>query len=219
MRKEEAETIGQLLEPYQFKTVINIGAGDVIKQKKNKPWIQQCIFNSLQDKGAEIVHTDIFSFDGIDVLADFTSAQVDQKFSTFDGPRLFLFNNVLEHIPSELVPKICSNINKCLSQGDALVVSVPFQYPFHADPIDTMFRPSPQDLAVLFSHKWCFTDVIEAGSYLEEIQKMHWSKAIRKLLKPFWFLQSPTRYRENMSRLKFLFQPYKITIVMTVSSD
>ena len=34
MRKEEAETIGQLLEPYQFKTVINIGAGDVIKQKK-----------------------------------------------------------------------------------------------------------------------------------------------------------------------------------------
>ena len=219
MRRQEAEQIGQIVKSFKFQTVINIGAGNVTKQQKNKPWIKDCIFDVLTDQGSKIVHTDLFKFDGIDVTADFTEDTVNETFSAFHGPRLFLLCNVLEHIPTPLIQKICDNVKKCLFHDDALVISVPFDYPFHADPIDTMFRPSPQDLAALFNKKWEFSDVIEAGSYREELQEMHWSKALRKLTKPLWFLQSPTRYHENISRLKYLLKPYKVTIVMTMGSS
>jgi len=31
-----------------------------------------------------------------------------------------------------------------------LVVSVPHSYPFHADPIDTLFRPAPDEVVTMF---------------------------------------------------------------------
>ena len=32
-----------------------------------------------------------------------------------------------------------------------LIVTVPFSYPYHRDPIDTMYRPSPSELSQLFA--------------------------------------------------------------------
>ena len=38
-----------------------------------------------------------------------------------------------------------------LPKGGLLFVTVPFSYPHHRDPIDTMYRPSPGELARLFA--------------------------------------------------------------------
>jgi hypothetical protein len=53
---------------------------------------------------------------------------------------------------------------------------------------------------------------VNAGSYLEEFSKMGTLKKIRKLLKPFWIFQKPSKWLEN-HRLFYLIKTYKITIV------
>src|SRR5207249_5025580 len=62
--------------------------------------------------------------------------------------RSLICSNLLEHVvnPGE----IAAAATAAIAIGGLLLVSVPYRFPYHADPIDTMFRPSPVELAELF---------------------------------------------------------------------
>ncbi len=54
----------------------------------------------------------------------------------------------LEHVHN---PKdICAAIVEIIKEKGYLIVTVPFLYPYHNDPFDTMFRPDINELALLF---------------------------------------------------------------------
>ena len=56
--------------------------------------------------------------------------------------------NVLEHVrdPGEFARR-CAML---VRPGGVIVVTVPRSYPHHADPIDTLYRPTPEEAAALF---------------------------------------------------------------------
>lgn len=135
--------------------------------------------------------------------------------SVTQGPRLFVLANVLEHIPVNAREELVNKIYRSMSTGDALLITVPFDYPFHADPIDTMYRPSPSELSLLAPLNWTEQLIVTSGSYKEEFLKMGFLKRIRKLLKPLWIFQRPSKWKEN-HRLFYLFKPYKVSLAFGV---
>jgi hypothetical protein len=56
-------------------------------------------------------------------------------------PKALLCCNLLEHV---LDPeRLALHCLELLPRGGLLFVTVPFSYPYHRDPIDTMYRPDP----------------------------------------------------------------------------
>ena len=102
-----------------------------------------------------------------------------------------------------------------MKSKDRLMITVPYDYPHHADPIDTMYRPSPSELKKLLPLTWLEGEIVSAGSFKEEFSHMNILKKIRKLLKPLWIFQKPSKWLEN-HRLFYLFKPYQITIVFGI---
>jgi 2-polyprenyl-3-methyl-5-hydroxy-6-metoxy-1,4-benzoquinol methylase len=60
---------------------------------------------------------------------------------------VFAFN-LLEHVSN--YNKAAKNISSVIPKGGYLFVSCPREFPYHPDPIDNGFRPTPAELAGLF---------------------------------------------------------------------
>lgn len=219
MRLEESEEIAKILEKLEYKNYfracLNLGCGDVEHLFKSKPWVDKNIFAALRSEGTKIIHVDAFNFPGVDLVQDLSLPNSMSFVSVTQGPRLFVLANVLEHIPVNAREELVNKIYRSMSTGDALLITVPFDYPFHADPIDTMYRPSPSELSLLAPLNWTEQLIVTSGSYKEEFLKMGFLKRIRKLLKPLWIFQRPSKWKEN-HRLFYLFKPYKVSLAFGV---
>ena len=213
MRYQEAEVVGAIMQKVALDTCINLGSGDIVHQRTKKPWVEGFVFDPLRSRGVKIVHTDLIMSDGVDLKIDLSSEGDLQMLKKIGNSRVFLLCNVLEHVPEEFRPTIVSSIKSIMNRFDHLIVTVPFRYPFHADPIDTGYRPSATELSTAIGLSITFAETIPAGNFREELLGMSPVKRLRKILKPLYPFQKPCKYRENLSRLKFLFRNYEITVV------
>jgi hypothetical protein len=224
MRYEESCAIKSMLSDYQlrvgrpFAHVINLGSGDVDKLKNDKPWVFENVFLPLKISGANIIHSDFKNFGGVTHVCDLRLPEALSFTKDMHGPKLFILANVLEHVPKTARNNILNKIFSAMKKDDGLLVTVPNQYPYHPDPIDTLYRPSPQDLYGLIKLNWIEGKVIAAGSYREEFLNMKTLKKIRKILKIFFPFQSPKEYLNNLHRFLYLFKKYKVTLVFGVQS-
>lgn len=226
MRKEEAEYIGRLLfeglKEYGTEYVaVNLGAGDQVKLDNTKPWIKCEIWSPLAELGIPVIHTDIRRFAGIDKTLDLGDLNLEQSIIDLckgKKPMLFLCN-VLEHLPPDVFKNVVAKIPEVVKNHNGMLIcSVPYQYPYHADPIDNGFRPSPEELssALEMSGDFCVSkcESVEAGSFYNEVLGMDRLKRIRVFLRPLWLFCGVKRYRERVARLAFLFKPYSVTILV-----
>jgi hypothetical protein len=196
-----------------IKTFINLGCGDIEQLQHSKPWINDNVIHPLNIRNIKIINLDIFKYDSVDYVADLSHKTSLEFIKKTEAPRLLLLGNVLEHVPSNLRTKILNNIFSSMANGDKLIISVPNDYPYHADPIDTLYRPSPDQIKTLLPLDWDVCQILECGSYYDEFKKMVFLKKIRKILKPFWIFQSPKKWLES-HRLLFLFKKYKILVLL-----
>ena len=213
MRYQEAAIVGKLLGNITPDSCINLGSGDPIHQRLKKPWIDKLIFGPLQSRGVRIIHTDLVVRDGVDLKIDLSSEKDLHKLKKIGSSRVFLLCNVLEHVPAEFRVLMINSIVSIMNRFDHLIITVPFCYPYHADPIDTGYRPTAAELSSAIGLKVTFAQTIPAGNFREELLEMTPAKRLRKLLKPLYPFQKLSKYRENLSRLKFLFRNYEVTIV------
>jgi len=215
MRLEESLEIRSSLERHIKKigSVINLGSGDIHKLKKDKPWVFKHVFDPLTKKSL-VIHADIDSFNGACQVCDLTKFDALDFIKSTPRPRLFILANVLEHVPKKSVKIILSKIFKAMNKGDFFLITAPYRYPYHPDPIDSMYRPGPMAITKLIPLTWLDMKIIECGSFKEEFSKMNLSKKIRKILKLFFIFQSINNYLRNAHRLLYLFQSYKITMVL-----
>jgi hypothetical protein len=95
---------------------------------------------SAAARGVELVLVDMRAGPGVDAQADLTDP-ADMLCLTGLQPPALLCCNLLEHAaePDRLAPHCLA----MLSDGGLVFVTVPYSYPHHRDPIDTMYRPSP----------------------------------------------------------------------------
>ena len=135
------------LESGEVFPLLNVGSHTAEFRAQGQPWIEREIFAPLAARGGQVVHTDIRAAAGVDLVGDL----LDPAFREYLRWRKFrsvMFCNVLEHV-SQREP-IAHVVADVVAPGGLLFVSCPHDFPYHPDPIDTLFRPSVAELAALF---------------------------------------------------------------------
>ena len=118
--------------------------------------------------------------------------------------------NLLEHVIEP--DRLACHCLDLVAAGGLLFVTVPFSYPYHRDPIDTMYRPNPAELAELLrGARLLDSTILDTGvSYLDAVRERPWL-----LLRHLWRLPIPflsfERWKRSMARLYWLAAEYRIT--------
>lgn len=179
MFKAEARWLRSALDsfpPGRLSPLLNLGSGSAARREVIQPWIEGEVFCPLRSRGVEVLHIDMRELPGVDVRADLTDmADVRQLLPL--RPRALLCANLLEHVlDPERLARNCLNL---LAEGGLLFVTVPFSYPYHRDPIDTLYRPDPAELAELFlGTRLLDSTILGAGeSYRDAVRERPWIHA------------------------------------------
>ena len=195
--------------PERLSPLLNLGSSSAVVRKAIQPWIDAEVFCPLRGRGVETLHVDMRELPGVDVRADLTDASDVERLSAL-RPNALLCCNLLEHVlePKQLA-RHCLDI---LPRGGLVFVTVPFSYPYHRDPIDTLYRPSPAELSELFgSARMLDGTILGAGvSYRDAVRERPWI-----LLRHVWRFPVPflsfERWKRSMVRLYWLVAEYRIT--------
>ena len=126
---------------------MNVGSSDAFFREHVQPWISDEILLPLQKRGARIANLDFRTGEGIDLHGDLT----DEAFMSGlreHGFRSLLCCNLLEHVTDR--EGICKGLEQLVPKGGCLVITVPHAFPYHPDPIDTLFRPGVAEIVSLF---------------------------------------------------------------------
>jgi hypothetical protein len=196
-------------EPERLSPLLNLGSSTKIFREQIQPWTEESLFRPLRARGVEIVHVDVRDEPGVDLRADLTEPTDVPRLRAL-APRALLCCNLLEHVTQpERLARHCLDI---LPRGGLAFVTVPFSYPYHRDPIDTLYRPDPTELSELFVGADLLSGaIIGAGmSYRDEIRRRPWllMRHVARLPAPFVSLE---RWKRSMVKLYWLFHEYRIT--------
>ncbi len=87
--------------------------------------------------GWSIVNVDLKAEEGVNIVADVTQSNfsAELQFSA-----LTICTNMLEHV--EDISLVIENLLKITIKGSFILLTVPYKYRKHLDPIDNMFRPN-----------------------------------------------------------------------------
>jgi hypothetical protein len=96
--------------------------------------------------------------------------------------------------------------------GGLIFVTVPKSYPHHRDPIDTMYRPAPDQLAELFSPATMLNgEIVDVGeSYRGQVKRRPWILLRHILRFPFPFIGFEG-WKRSVGKLYWLAHNYAIT--------
>jgi len=137
-----------LLAEANASPLLNLGSSTRQFREQHQPHVERELFAPLRRAGVAIVHSDLKPGDGVDLVGDVLDADVKRALQARRF-RCILLANLLEHVRDrEAVAAAAEDI---VGPGGLILATVPRSYPYHADPIDTLYRPSPADLAALFT--------------------------------------------------------------------
>jgi len=149
MFREEAVWIEQTLtkiKPLSNNNIVaNLGSSTAYFREVIQPHIHNHIIIPLQNNGWKIVHVDFKKDEGVDIVADLTKEDFSNN---FQPAALTICTNMLEHV--EDINMAVTNLVKATCKGGYILLTVPYKYKKHLDPIDNMFRPTPDEIAQLF---------------------------------------------------------------------
>jgi SAM-dependent methyltransferase len=134
------------VRPVELSPLLSIGSGTA-QTRARQWWIDQYVFEPLASRGVEVVHHEHVAGEGVDIAGDLTDRTVWDQLAAV-GARAVLCANVLEHVADRHA--VADALARTTPPGGRLLVTVPRRYPFHPDPIDTMYRPTVDELAELF---------------------------------------------------------------------
>jgi hypothetical protein len=195
--------------PERLSPLLNLGSGSAAVREAVQPWIEHQLFCPLRARGVDIVHVDMRAGPGVDVQADLTDPG-DVLHLGGLRPQALLCCNLLEHVVEP--DRLARDCLAMLAAGGLVFVTVPFSYPYHRDPIDTMYRPGPLELAGIFAGARLIDGTIlgVGKCYRDDVRLRPWL-LLRHLARfPVPFL-SLDRWRRSMAKLYWLAVEYQIS--------
>jgi SAM-dependent methyltransferase len=156
--------------------VLNVGSSTGAFRTVEQPWVDRDVFAPLRSRGAHVVHLDLKAAEGVDVVGDL----LDPAFrAELQGDwDVVVCSNLLEHLEDRT--PLLRVLPEMVRPGGWLVVTVPCRFPRHADPIDTMYRPSPDELlADLTAHSAIRLTPVEAHEVLDARHWTYWAHYTR----------------------------------------
>jgi SAM-dependent methyltransferase len=212
MFEREARWIGDRLAAWpavELSPLLNVGSGTRAFRETAQPWIARDLLVPLAARGIEIIHLDARGGEGIDIQADLLR---DEDFALVAARRYaaLLCCNVLEHVRDP--GAFARRCEMLVRPGGLIVVTVPRSYPHHADPIDTLYRPTPEEMAALFAHSALVAgEIIDVGlSYRDEVGQRPWLLLRHLLRLPVPFL-GLAKWRNSMIKPYWLFHNYQVS--------
>ncbi len=190
--------------------ILDLGGSTEYYRKYFQPWLENSFYKQIKQKGIRVFFADIKSDKGVDFVGDifddgFVNLLKSQNF------KCIFCCNFLEHVldPKDLIDRCL----KILPRGGILVITVPHSYPYHRDPIDTLFRPNISKLSQLIDeHEILASEIISTGSYRDHIKKAPW-KIFRhiRIFFPFFGIE---KWKRSTIKLKWLFTDFRHTCMI-----
>ncbi len=221
MRPEEAQWINAALHKHILTseatpsfTVLNLGCGTKESREIKKPYIYDLTIQPLSAKGFNVIHSDLIKDPGVDISGNLFDPEFSKKLQIL-CPSLIYFCNIFEHLPKDKITEIPLILDKILQPNGYIMITAPRSYPYHPDPIDSMYRPDINSLTNLFKNYTVISaDEIECGSYRQDLASTRKIRIIRKIIRLFFPFIHPKRWASHAHRFFWLFKPYKITCVL-----
>ncbi len=212
----EAARIDQLLTGAgELSPLLNVGSSTAEFRERDAPHIGALVFAGLRRRGVAVTHLDLKGGDGVDIVGDVLDSVLRGKLKR-QGYRAILLSNVLEHVRDRAaVARACEEI---VGSGGRILATVPQSYPYHADPLDTLYRPAPEALAALFAGSDpIVTETIVGPTYAETLRASGTSVMAAAFRTLQWLLLAPVRPRSTRSRLdrwRWYRRPYLVSLVL-----
>jgi len=184
--------------------LLNVGSSTLEFRTKTQPYIDSEVFEPLRQRRGEVYHLDMKPDPGVDLVGNLLDPNFRNSIRKLTI-RSAMVSNLLEHVTNR--EEICETLLDVIPDGGYVIVSGPFRYPYHADPIDTLFRPSIDQVAGLFpgthmvesaivdSGNWRQWNVCERGRPL--------SQSLMRLLVPFY---RPKKWLELARQSPYIFK-------------
>jgi SAM-dependent methyltransferase len=215
MFEVEARWLGRKLEEFdaaQLSPLLNLGSSTREFREQVQPATVTHMFEPLRARGVEVIHLDRRTGNGIDIRADLLD---DGDFARLrpEGYSAVLCCNVLEHVAD--AAEFARRCWRLARPGGLVIATVPRSYPRHGDPIDTLFRPTPPELARLFpGAEMLASDIIDVGeSYRDAVRRRPWILLRHLARLPFPFL-GWEKWRASMVKPYWLLHNYQVTAVI-----
>jgi hypothetical protein len=188
-----------LLGRQDVSPLLNLGSSTRHFREVVKPHIEEELFRPLREAGVKVVHSDLKNAEGVEVAGDFLDPAVRRRLQAM-GFKGVLLSNLLEHVTDrEAVAAACEEI---VGSGGLILATVPSSYPYHADPIDTYFRPSPAELATLFGRSEpLLLEEVDGLTYAEDLKKRGLTVVGELMRTVLWTLIFFVRPRSAAARL------------------
>lgn len=217
MRPEEARTLTRWVRGLSLPrgtVCLNVGSSTKAFREQDQPHITEHFIEPLEGDGIRFVHCDMKQADGVDEVGDLLDPSFRARLQRYQAG-LLVCSNLLEHlVDPRAFAEACGELIRPGAHG---IFTVPLSYPFHPDPIDTMLRLTPKELAAMLTG-WEIvkSEQIEAGTYLRDLRASgepyrRLMRQIARVLLPFY---RPRMWRPNASRLLWLFRPYRMSLVL-----
>lgn len=184
---EESKYIRSLIEGLSGEklTILNFGSQKK-KRLKEQPYIYENIILPVLHKQHRLINLDLYEDEGVDIAGDIMEAEIFEKLCDLKIDVLFLFN-VLEHVTN--IEAMCNRLQDIMPKGSKILISVPYSFPRHDDPIDNLWRPMPKEIIKLFpGYKVLNAEVVEDYSYLKYLfgSVPFFVKDFLRVLMPFY---------------------------------
>jgi hypothetical protein len=204
-----------LLAEGDISPLLNLGSSTRAFREQAKPHIERELFAPLRPAGVTVLHSDLKQADGVDLAGDIMDPAVRADLKG-RGFRALLIANMLEHVRDRAaVTAACEEI---VGPGGLILATVPSSFPYHADPIDTGYRPTPAELAAAFAgSEPVLTEDVRGRTYKEDIAARG-SSVWRELGRTFGFglisFARPKSFRSRLSRWRWYRRPYAVSLAL-----
>ena len=204
-----------LLELRGISPLLNLGSSTRHFRETIQPHIERELFAPLREAGVKVVHCDLKEDEGVDFAGDILDPEVMHRLKT-GGFKCVLLSNLLEHVRDrEAVAVACEEI---VGPGGFILATVPSSYPYHADPIDTYYRPSPAELAKTFGRsELLIGEEVAEPTYAEELKARGLTvggELLRTFLWSLIFFVRPRSAAARLHRWRWYSKPRRVAIAL-----
>jgi hypothetical protein len=149
--------------------VLNLGSSTKEFIEVTQPYIKTNIFDEFAQKGCIVKNVDIKEANGVDFVGDVTDPAFIAQLKQLNAS-LIICSNLLEHLADRTA--FCQALVKIMNNDTRLIISVPYNFPYHEDPIDTMYRPDLDELQLAFpTLRLVEGQIVNCGTYFKYATK------------------------------------------------
>ncbi len=211
----DAEWLEQVFARYsneELSPIVNIGSSTRHFREVVQPFVHEQVFAPLEARGIKIIHSDIKDGEGVDISCDIFDDAGLEKLKALK-PQALICTHMFEHVLDREL--LASRLMALLPPGGLFFITVPMSYHYHADPIDTMYRPNPDELGDLFPNERILEkNVLTGDNYWSHIRKRPFTLFFRHFFRFFTPFLGMKKWKRSMRKLYWLRNNYKVAAIV-----